>query len=200
MPMPILKSVLAAAIVLAGVASAGAQGKTVVLIAGAGGATPFDFLVRNRDRIAASGAATVVTETIPEAVSAAKSAAAKGSRVIIVGMSRGASYAASALAEGAPANGVVFVSGGYADIEARLGSPARLPRGLAVHNRQDACPKTPPAAAAGFARWARGKVAVRMLDIGGAPVRNPCGPRGGHGYFMQVGAAVAAIVGFIRTH
>ena len=44
-----------------------------------------------------------------------------------------------------------------------------------------------------------GKVSLRWITNSGPPAPNPCGPRGAHGFFVQDGAAVSAIIGFIRA-
>ncbi len=198
--MPIRTVLLAlAGVVFVGVTASAQQGRPVaILIPGAGGPVPIDFLMRNQSRISSAGIETKVATSPREAVAIAKAERKAGRKVVIVGMSRGASMAASALAAGAPANGVVFVSGGLDDVRSRLGAPARLPRTLVVHHRQDACVKTPPQAVPAFVGWSRGKARVVWVNTSGAPPRNPCGPRGAHGYFMQDGPAVSAIINFVR--
>ena len=176
-----------------------AQGKTAILMPGAGGAVPIDFLVRNQNRIGGPGVSVIVTTSSGEAASLSKSEAAKGRKVILVGMSRGTIDVASAIASGAKADGVVLVSGAYDNVRATLGSPSALPRTLLVHHRNDECNSTPPAAAASFIAWSGGKAYVSWIGNRGSPVPNPCGPRGAHGFFMKDGAAVSAINGFIRS-
>ena len=158
-----------------------------------------DFLVRNKGRIGGSGVSVVVTTSSAQAASLSQSASAKGRRVVLVGMSRGTIDVANALAAGARANGVVLVSGLYSKVQASLGSPTRLPPTLVVHHRQDACQFTPASGATSFVAWSGGKATAQWIDNQGTPVPNPCGPRGAHGFFMQDGAAVSAINGFIRA-
>jgi dienelactone hydrolase len=172
----------------------------VVLLPGSGGATPIDFVVRNEARIAAAGFETQVTTSTGTASSLASTAKQQGRKVVVVAMSLGATQAASMLASGTPMNGVVLVSGvGLDDMPGQLGSPSRLPPTLIVHHQRDACPRTTPDSASRFKQWGGGKVSLRWITNSGPPVPNPCGPRGAHGFFVQDGAAVSAIIGFIRS-
>jgi hypothetical protein len=179
--------------------SALAQGKVAILMPGAGGATPIDFLIRNQGRIGGPGVSVIVTTSSNEAASISLSEAAKGRKVVLIGMSRGTVDVANAIAAGAKADGVVLVAGAYDNVRSRLGSPASLPRALIVHHRADECHATPPSAVDPFVAWSGGKASVRWISNQGNPVPNPCGPRGAHGFYMQDGAAVAAINGFIQS-
>ena len=176
-----------------------AQGKTVILMPGAGGATPIDFLVRNQNRIGGAGVSVIVTTSSGEAASLSQAEAAKGRKVILVGMSRGTIDVANAIASGAKADGAILVAGAYDNVRSALGSPSRLPRTLLVHHRGDECNATPPSAAGSFVAWSGGKASVRWISNQGAPVPNPCGPRGAHGFYMQDDSAVSAINGFIGS-
>ncbi len=180
------------------------QGRTLaILMPGSGGGTPNDFLVRNRGKISGAGIETRLTTSPAEAAEIARSERQKGRKVVIVGMSLGALHAAQALAAGAPANGVVFVSGLLDDAASALGSPAKLPPALIVHHRRDACPKTPPTGVASFQQWSGGKARVAWINTNGTPPLgpkgHPCRPFGAHGFFTNDGPAVSAIVGFIRS-
>ena len=175
------------------------KGTVVVLIPGSGGPVPNDFAMRNQRRIGAAGFETKVAVTAGEAAVAASAAKSQGRKAVFVGMSRGANVAASALASGAPAAGVVFVSGNLKEVAARLGSPAKLPAALIVHHRNDACASTPPSGVDFLQKWSGGKARVSWISNTGAAAPNPCGPRGAHGFFMNDGAAVSAIIGFIRS-
>ena len=180
-------------------ATAQAQKTVAILLPGAGGAVPQDFLVRNKARFDGAGFDTVVTTSTSGAVAAANAAQQSGRKAVIVGMSRGAPQAASALASGAKVAGVVFVSGVYGEVISNLGSPQVLPPTLVVHHRADQCPLTTPELAERFVRWARGKASIRWINTVGAPDGRPCAPFGAHGFFQQDGPAVAAIVSFIRS-
>jgi hypothetical protein len=116
-----------------------AQGKVAILMPGSAGAVPSDFLVRNKDHIGGKGVSTVITTSSSEAASISQAEAAKGRKVVLVGMSRGAIDVAAALAAGAKVNGLVIVSGMYREARARLGSPGLLPRTLLIHNKYDTC-------------------------------------------------------------
>lgn len=189
-----------AALVLTSITAFAQQGRPVaILIPGAGGPVPIDFLMRNQRAIGGAGIETKVATSPREAAAIAKAERKAGRKVVIVGMSRGAAMAANALASGAPVNGVVFVSGPLDNVRNRLGSAARLPRALVVHHRQDGCDRTSPRAVPGFISWSRGKARVAWINTSGTPARNPCGPRGAHGFYMQDGPAVSAIVNFIKS-
>jgi hypothetical protein len=176
-----------------------AQSKVAILMPGAGGATPIDFLVRNQAGFGGAGVSVIVTTSSGEAASISLSEAAKGRKVVFVGMSRGTIDVANAVAAGAKADGVVFVSGAYDKVRSQLGSPAKLPPALIVHHRRDECGATPPSAVDSFVAWSAGKTSVRWISNQGGAVPNPCGPRGAHGFYMQDGAAVSAINSFIRS-
>jgi dienelactone hydrolase len=175
---------------------------TLVLVPGAGGASPNDFLIRNKGNFEANGFSIVVALTAEDARSAAASAASQGSRVVLVGMSAGTPTVAEALASGAPVTRAVLVSGPLMppgirgrSVVGSLGTPAALPPTLVVHHRQDACPLTPPEGVAPFVSWSRGRARAAWVsgNAGG-----PCGPISAHGYIGQDGAAIAAISRFAR--
>lgn len=176
-----------------------AQNRVAILMPGSAGAVPGDFLVRNKDRIGGKGVTAIVTTSPSEAASISRAEAAKGAKVVLVGMSRGAVDVAAALASGAKVNGLVIVSGMYRDAQARLGSPGLLPRTLLIHNKHDVCRFTLPEFATAFAGWSGGRASVRWVNVQGPPVPKVCGPFGAHGFYRQDGAAVAAINGFIRS-
>lgn len=176
-----------------------AQGKVAILMPGSAGAVPNDFLVRNKDRIGGRGVTTIVTTSSSEAASISQTEEAKGRKVVLVGMSRGAIDVAAALAAGAKVNGLVIVSGMYREAQARLGSPSLLPRTLLIHNKYDTCRFTLPEFASQFAAWSGGRASVRWVNVQGPEVPKVCGPMGAHGFYRQDGGAVAAINGFIRS-
>lgn len=188
------------ALVAGCVAASGAagQGRVAVLVPGAAGPVPHDFLMRNRDRIEAAGISTVVAVSAGEAAAAAASARQSGARVVIVGMSKGASAAAQAAAS-SQAAGVVLVSGIYEEVKAALGSPGSLAPALVVHHREDDCPLTLPEAAQDFVRWSGGRARLQWVSTRGEPHPRRCGPFGAHGFYMQDGPAVSAIVRFVRS-
>jgi hypothetical protein len=174
-------------------------GPVAILMPGAGGVHPMDFLVRNQGQIRGAGIETRVTTSSSEAAGIARAERQKGRKVVIVGMSKGTLDTARALAAGAPANGAVFVAGNLRGVASILGSPASLPPALVVHHRNDACDRTPPSGVGFFQGWGRGRVSVRWIATQGSADGRPCGPRGAHGFYMQDGPAVSAIVGFIRS-
>jgi hypothetical protein len=170
-----------------------------VLLPGAGGAVPQDFLMRNRAAFTTAGIETSVATSAAQAVSQARAEQKKGRRVVLVGMSRGGLYLANALASGAPAVGAVFVSANYRNITAVLGAPLALPSTLVVHHRNDACKFTLPSAVDPFIRWSGGKASVRWIDTRGQSASSVCGPLGAHGFYRQDGPAVSAIISFVRS-
>ena len=190
---------LAFSISALGADSALAQNKVAILMPGSAGAVPNDFLVRNKERIGGKGVTTVVTTSANEAATISQAEAAKGRKVVLVGMSRGAIDVAAALAAGAKVNGLVIVSGMYREAQSRLGSPGLLPRTLLIHNKYDTCKFTLPEFASQFAAWSGGRASVRWVNVQGPEVPRVCGPMGAHGFYRQDGGAVAAINGFIRS-
>jgi len=189
---------LAAALLSDPGASAAQERGLAILMPGAGGVTPIDFMVRNESRIRAARIATVVTTSPDQAAALTRAAVEQNRKVFLLGMSRGARDVAQAIQSGARPTGVVFVSGALNTARDILGSPAALPAALVIHHRRDECPQTSPGDAQRFVAWAGGKAALRWIDTRGQPHPNPCGPRGAHGFYLQDGPAVSAIVDFIR--
>lgn len=178
-----------------------AAGVGVVLIPGAGGAHPNDFLVRNLDGFARHGLTTAVAETPSQAVASANALRAQGLRVVLVGMSAGTPMVAEALLQGAPAERIVLTSGmlvpgyGKESVVDILGNPSRLPPTLVVHNPRDACALTPPEGVPTFIRWAAGRARVSWIKGGPGPAP-PCRALSAHGFFGNDGQAVATIARF----
>lgn len=197
----ILSILCATMLVLVGVDAHGQRSATtLILVPGAGGATPNDFLIRNSGAFAARGFQTTVALSAGDIISSATSIRSRGGTAVLVSMSKGTLAAAQALAEGASVAGVVFVSGfmmpGTAEsVPSILGAPGKLPATLVVHHRRDQCPMTPPEGATAFATWSAGKARLHLID-GGSPGGAPCRPLSAHGYFGQDNAAVSAIARF----
>ena len=185
------------------VAQKRSTGAAVVLVPGAAGAAPNDFLIRNQEGFARAGLTTAVATSAGQAVSVTSSLTAQGLAVTLVGMSAGTPTVAEALAAGAPASRVVFVAGtlmpgsAQRSVVAALGTPERLPPTLVVHNRNDDCRLTPPEAVPEFIRWSGGRARVRWISSGAGP-GPPCGAMSAHGFFGNDGPAVAAIASFAR--
>lgn len=169
-----------------------------ILLPGAGGAIPSDVLIRNLERFRAAGFDVTVATSAGEAAAHLSNERSTRRRIVFVSMSRGGNFAARALASGARPDGVVFVSTNLPEIADILGSPTALPSTLIVHHRRDACPLTPPEAVPGFVNWSGRKARTAWVNNSGAPVPNPCGPFGAHGFFREDGAAMAAILAFVR--
>jgi hypothetical protein len=170
---------------------------------GAGGIQPNDFLVRNQSKISGAGIETRLTTSPTEAAEIARTERQKGRKVVIVGMSKGAVHVGQAIAAGAPANGVVLVSGMLRETASAMGSPTNLPATLIVHHRRDECRFTLPSTVRFFQEWSGGKARVTWITTTGepppGPKGDPCRPFGAHGFFTQDGPAVSAIVGFVRS-
>ena len=189
---------LATALAMVVPAAAQAQDRVAILMPGAGGGLPNDFLVRNKARIEGAGIRTVMTTSPAQAVTISQAETAKGNKVVLVGMSLGVTHAASALAAGAKVNGAVLVSGMYEEARANLGSPSRLPATLMIHHVADLCPVTSPAIARRFAQWSGGKASIRWIDITGVSEGRYCGAKAAHGFYQKDGPAISALVGFVK--
>lgn len=175
-----------------------AADRIAVLLPGAGGPIPSDFLMRNRSAFERAGFSTVVATDLTTVGSAVADGRRRGARVAVVAMSRGTLLLADALRSGVTPDAAVFVSGSRG-VAGRLGSAQVLPRTLVVHNPEDACPGTDPASAQALADWAGSRVRLQWIRESGPPVGTPCGPFGAHGYHQRDGAAVSAIVRFISA-
>jgi hypothetical protein len=190
---------ITALIALASADSARAA-NVAVLMPGSAGAVPGDFLVRNDARIKASGIRTVVTTSSSTATETIAAETAQGHKIVLVGMSKGTTDVASALASGAKPSGVVLVSGIYPAVMATLGSPDKLPPTLVVHHVNDLCRSTQPTFAREFVGWAHGKARLTWVNTSGEPSDNPCNAHGAHGFFNKDGPAISAVIGFIKSH
>jgi dienelactone hydrolase len=187
-------------------AQAARQPPALVLIPGAGGASPRDFLVLSQGLFEASGFVTEMTTGASHAAALVAGYKARGQRVTLVGMSLGAATAAQALAAGAQPDRVVFAAGGLLPpgtpngaVRDLLGDPARLPRTLVLHHREDACHLTPPGAVAEFVRWSGGRARTVWIT-GGVPagLSPPCRPGTPHTFAGREQAAASAIMQFAR--
>lgn len=176
-----------------------AKRPVAILIPGAGGVTPSDFLIRNRRRISGSGIEVKVTTSGSRAASIVREMKKRKRKVVIVGMSKGGLAAGAAIASGPKPDGLVLVSARLRSVAARIGRASRLPATLIVHHRHDRCHLTPPRGVRSFRNWAGGKVRVRWINTDGRRQRRRCGPFGAHGFFRKDGAAVSSIVSFIRS-
>jgi hypothetical protein len=189
----------ALALVCLGQTGTASAANVAVLMPGSGGIQPNDVLVRNEGRFRGAGIRTIMTTSPSSAAQAIAAETSQGRKVVIVGMSKGATDVASALASGARPSGAVFVSAIHSSVMATLGSPGQLPATLVVHHSQDACRRTPPSGASSFVAWAGGKARLQWINTTGQPASNPCGPQGAHGFFKQDGPAVSAIIAFIKS-
>ena len=177
------------AVVAAGVA---------ILMPGAGGIVPGDFLVRNQRNFNRAGIRTIVTTSPASAAASVAAEAAAGHKSVIVGVSRGAGDTAAALAAGARPAGVVLVSGAFYRVIG-LTSPDQWPPTLVVHHAADICKFTLPGAASEFVAWTRGRARLHWINTTGEPSSDPCNAQGAHGFYRKDGPAVAAIVAFIKA-
>jgi hypothetical protein len=163
-------------------------------------------LVRTRHAYAARGFAVLVPDLGVD-LSAAVAFMAKIKRpVTVVGTSRGTQRAAEGLAQGARPDALVLTSGFlspqsgqgvHRSVIALLGSPARLPRTLVIHHRQDNCRFTLPSGVEPFIKWSGGRARVVWLD-GGTSSGNPCEARAHHGFNGLDAQVVATVSAFAR--
>jgi hypothetical protein len=87
-------------------------------------------------------------------------------------------------------------SGSRNNVANILGSPAKLPKTLVIHHRNDGCRMTQPGGIAPFIKWSAGKARVVWLS-GGSTQGNPCTPKSHHG-FLGLDAKLVAIVAAFR--
>lgn len=180
------------------------QPNALVLIPGAGGVHPRDFLVLTQGIYQTAGFTTEMTTSAGQAAAMIASLKARGMRVTLVGMSLGATTAAQAIAAGARPDGVVFVAGGLlppgtpnGSVRDVIGNPATMPRALVVHHREDGCRFTPAEDVPEFVRWSRGRARVAWIN-GGGGFGPPCRPGTAHTFSGREGAAASAIMRFAR--
>jgi hypothetical protein len=180
------------------------QNAVLILIPGAGGIHPKDFLVITRGLYEAAGFTVEMTTSAWQAQSLVSSYKSQGRAVTLVGMSLGGVTAAQAIAAGANPDKVVFAASGLmppgtpnGSVMEALGDPARLPRTLVLHHRGDECRMTLPDAVQPFVRWARGRANVRWITGGGGPGL-PCRPDTPHTFTGRERAAASAIISFAR--
>ena len=145
-------------------------------------------LVRTRFDYAARGLAVLVVDADVDLAAAVNAMREIKSPVTVIATSRGTLRAAEGIKAGARPDALVLTSGFLTDnsgssqnVANILGSPAKLPRTLVIHHRQDGCHLTRPAGVAPFIEWARGKAHVVWLS-GGGNAGNPCKARAHHGF------------------
>lgn len=177
----------------------------LVLVPGAGGASPRDFLVLSTRFFEAAGLTTVMTTSAGEASRLVSDLQSRGFRVTLVGMSLGAVTAAQAVASGSRPDRIVFAAGGLlppgtpnGSVVGTLGTPSQLPPTLVLHHREDACRMTPPSAVEDFVRWSRGRARVAWITGGGGP-GPPCRPDTPHTFTDRENVAAAAIIQFAKS-
>jgi dienelactone hydrolase len=200
------KIVLAMLLIQASIAEAQntRQQDALVLIPGAGGASPRDFLVLSESIFQSAGFITEMTTSARQAAALVTDLKSKGLRVTLVGMSLGAATAAQALAAGARPDGVVFAAAGLlppgtpnGSVRDALGDPSILPRTLVLHHRDDGCHFTPPQDVPEFVRWSRGRARVSWIS-GGGVFGPPCRPGTPHTFQGRIPVAADAIIRFAR--
>jgi hypothetical protein len=186
-------------------ASAQQQSTLLVLMPGAGGNHPEDFLVRNIPAFEAAGFRTRISIDPLEAAGIVRDSKSLGVSVVLIGMSLGSGHAGTAIASGARPDKLVIAAGDLmgaglpsGSVAGNIGRAALLPRTLVVHHREDACVMTPPQAVAAFQRWAPGKVSVAWISGGGGN-GPPCRLRSHHAFMGSNDTAAAAIIRFARS-
>jgi hypothetical protein len=160
-------------------------------------------LVRTRGAYEAKGLAVLVVDADVNLAAAVTYMGKIKRPVTVIATSRGTLRAAEGIAAGARPNALVLTSGFLTNASGTgenvaniLGSPARLPKTLVIHHRNDGCRVTRPAGVAPFIKWASGKARVVWLD-GGSTQGNPCQAKAHHG-FAGLDARVVAIAGAFR--
>lgn len=159
-------------------------------------------LVRTRKAYEARGLAVLVVDAGVDLAAAVNYMRKIKSPVTVIGTSRGTLRAAQGIAAGARPDALVLTSGfltnesgSSQNVANILGSPAKLPRTLVIHHRQDGCKFTQPAGVEPFIRWAHGKARVVWVD-GGEAFGDPCQARGHHGFNGLDGRVVSIAAGF----
>ena len=159
------------------------------------------ILLDNRTNFSRGKMKAIVAKSAGEAKRIALKAKKSGNKIAIVGMSLGAERAADALRAGAPADGVVFLSGDYRRIKRILGSPSKLPAAsILIHHRSDDCPATNPSEADPFKRWSGGKVKrIVWITTTGDGAASGCRPSAAHGFYGKFSKPVSAAIGFVSS-
>jgi hypothetical protein len=152
-------------------------------------------LVRTRKAYLGQGVATLTIDAGVDVAAAVAYMRKVASPVAIVATSRGSLRIAGALS--AKPDAVVLTAAFLNDVRGAVGSPARLPRTLVVHHRQDGCKKTPPSAVEPFKAWGGAKVTVAW-KTGGTESGNPCEARGHHGFNGLDGEVVSTVANFAK--
>lgn len=159
-------------------------------------------LVRTREAYKAKGLAVLVVDAGTNIGAAVKYMRAIKGPVTVIGTSRGTLRAAAAIAHGAQPDALVLTAGFLSNESGSdknainiLGSPARLPKTLVIHHRNDGCKFTRPGGVEPFIKWAGGKARVVWLD-GGQAQGNPCQAKSHHGFFGLDGKVVSVAAEF----
>lgn len=152
-------------------------------------------LVRTRKAYMQHGVATLTVDSGVNVAAAVEYMRKVASPVAVVATSRGSLRVASALA-GKP-DAVVLTGAFLNDVRGAVGSPARLPRTLVVHHRQDGCKHTTPSAVEPFKAWGGAKVTVAWKS-GGINEGDPCQAKGYHGFNGLDGDVVSTVAGFAK--
>ena len=180
----------------------GGDGNIAAGPGGAIGRLKGNQLVRTRNAYKAHGLAVLVVDADVNLKAAVDYMRAIKSPVIVIGTSRGTLRAAEGIAAGAYPDALVLTSGFLStdsgsgqNVAAILGSPARLPRTLVIHHRQDGCRFTQPAGVEPFIKWSAGRARAVWVD-GGVSVGNPCQAMAYHGFNGLDGRVVGLAAGF----
>jgi hypothetical protein len=168
---------------------AGGDGRIAAGPGGTIGRLGKNQLVRTRGAYLAKGLAVLVVDADVNLAQAVDTMAKIKRPVTVIGTSRGTLRAALGIAAGARPDALVLTSGFLTPASGKpsenvatiLGTPARLPKTLVIHHRNDGCKFTQPAGVAPFIKWAAGKARVVWLD-GGGTQGDPCQARSHHGF------------------
>ena len=151
-------------------------------------------LVRTRKAYLRHGIATLTIDRAVDPAAAVRYLRGIARKVVVAGTSRGSLRVPDALS--AKPDGIVLTAAFLADVQARIGTPAALPRTLVVHHRNDQCRFTLPASVEPFKAWGGARVTVAWM-VGGVNTGNPCLGRAHHGFNGLDGSVVGTVARFV---
>jgi hypothetical protein len=171
---------------------------SLVLLPGKGGLSENDPLQRARKKYTDHGFAVLAADSKTNVIPAMRHMSQIAKPVYLVAVSAGVGRVARMMVNGRlRTRGLVLVSGNLKLVRESANSPAKLPRTLVVHHREDACDKTSPEQVEKFKDWGGSKVTVHWLK-GGSSQGDACGPMSHHGLAGLDDKVVAAIAGFLQ--
>lgn len=182
---------------------AGGDGHIAVGANGAIGRLAGNQLLRTRQAYVAKGLAVLAIDADADLAQAVDYMRTIKSPVTVIATSRGTLRAAQGIARGAKPDALVLTAGFLtaasgkpdANVASILRTPAKLPRTLVIHHRNDECRFTQPVGVAPFIAWSEGKASVAWLE-GGGTRGDPCQAMSHHGFLDLDDKVVALAAGF----